>query len=283
MASTQDLRRKIKSVKSTAKLTKAMQMVAASKMAKAVSRAAASRAYSDLAWQVVQNLVSRTNIDHPYLKANNSDRVALLVLTSNRGLAGSFNSQIIKKSVENLTKDTDLFVIGRRGQSYFRRFHPDKVKAEFDAPDSSPSITDIGPISSLVTKSFQLGDYGKIGVVYNRFISTLNQEPVIEWLLPIENNVSVEDEIVQTEYKIEPSPNEVINTILTKIVPSRIYQVLLDSSASEQSARMIAMKSATDNALEIADDLTLTYQSIRQANITREIIEVSSGAAALAN
>ena len=134
-----------------------------------------------------------------------------------------------------------------------------------------------------MTKSFQLGDYGKIGVVYNRFISTLNQEPVIEWLLPIENNVSVEDEIVQTEYKIEPSPNEVINTILTKIVPSRIYQVLLDSSASEQSARMIAMKSATDNALEIADDLTLTYQSIRQANITREIIEVSSGAAALAN
>lgn len=255
MPSTQDLRRKIKSVKSTAKLTKAMQMVAASKMAKAVSQASASRAYSDLAWQVIQNLAKRVKIDHPYFNQVNSKRTALLVLTSNRGLAGSFNSQVIKKTVQNIGVNTDLIVVGRRGQNYFRRFHPTNIKAEFDAPDSSPSVADIGPISTLLTKEFQQGNYSKVGVIYNKFISTLTQEPTLEWLLPIEPPVLAQDDLV--EYVIEPNPTEVINAILDKIVPSRIYQVLLDSSASEQSSRMLAMKSATDNANEIVEELTL--------------------------
>lgn len=283
MPSTQDLRRKIASVRATAKLTKAMQMVAASKMNRAVQAATTSRAYAETAWTVLGELAARTGTAHPYFEVRETGKVALIVVASNRGLAGSFNSQVLRAATTTLTQDTDLITVGRKALAYMRRFHGEQLIADFPASDATPRATDVSPITQLVAERFLSGEYRAVFVAYNKFESTLTQKPVIEQLFPI-TPVTPDEETraVLSEFAVEPSPAEVLDALVRRVVPLRLYQMLLDSSASEHSSRMVAMKSATDNANDIVDDLTLTYQGVRQANITREIIEVSSGAAALA-
>lgn len=280
MASTQELRRKIKSIRSTAKLTKAMQMVAAAKMARATERAVASRRYAAELSAVIRQLASNATLEHPLLKTPKEGRVACIVVTSNRGLAGALNSQVIRMAVAGLNETTDLIVIGRKGQAYFRRFHPDRVVAEFPAADSLPAFQDATAIAHLVTSGFLAGRYSSVYVVYPQFESLLRQVPTTKTVLPIISD-QAEDEAKNSDYTFEPSPAQVLDTLLARSIPLRIFQMLVEASASEHSSRMLAMKSATDNANDIVDELTLTYQGVRQASITRQIIEIASGAAAL--
>ena len=283
MPSTQDLRRKIASVKATAKLTRAMQMVAASKMSRAVQAATASRSYADTAWTVLGDLAVRTGATHPLFKERSVGKVALIVVASNRGLAGSFNSQVFRAATTALGDDVELITVGRKALAYMRRFHGEQLIADFPASDATPRTADASPITQLVTDRFLRGEYRAVLVAYNKFESTLMQRPVVEQLLPVvPTTPDAETVATLAEFTIEPNLTEVLDALVRRVVPLRLYQMLLDSSASEHSARMVAMKSATDNATDIVGDLTLTYQGVRQANITREIIEVSSGAAALA-
>ncbi len=257
-----------------------MQMVAASKMTKAVQAATASRAYSDLAWRLVSEIAGATPFRHPLLAKREAGRQLVIILTSNRGLAGSYNAQVLRSALNTPTDDTDIATVGRKGLAYIRRFRPDQLVADFEATDSLPRASDIRPITSFAIQEFTKGTYHRVLLAYNKFQSTLSQVATIEQLLPVVPPVRESPE--QTEYRIEPDPATVLTALLERVVPSRFYQLALDAAASEHSARMLAMQNATENAGEIVDELTLTYQSVRQANITREIIEISSGAAALA-
>ena len=279
MANTQELRRKIKSVRSTAKLTKAMQMVAAAKMARAVERAVASRPYADSMAALLKQLQGDGVLDHPLLAQPTTGRHLVILVTSNRGLAGAFNSQVLRAALDLVDETTDIIAVGRKGQAYLRRFHPDKVVAEFAAPDGAVHFSDGTPIAHLATAGFLGGRYRTVTVVYTAFVSAIRQAATTLQLLPL---TSTDDsEVAADGTVVEPSHAAVLDTLLQRAVPLRLFRCLLESSAAEQSARMLAMKNATDNANEIVDDLTLTYQSVRQAGITRQIIEIASGAAAL--
>lgn len=281
MANTQELRRKIKSISSTAKLTKAMQMVSASKMNRATTQAVSSRAYAEAAWSVISRLATRPGVSHPFFARPKSGRTALILMSSNRGLAGGFNSQVIRHAVAELTDETDVLTIGRKGQAYFRRFHPNRLIADFPAPKNRPSYTDVTPIAQFVGERFLAGEYSTVKVIYNRYESTIRQVPSTRQLLPM-TEASGSAHQAEVEARFEPSPEAVLSALVRRMLPTMLYQMLVESTAAEHSARMVAMKNATDNAKELVSDLTLTYQGVRQANITRQIIEIASGAAALA-
>lgn len=280
MSSAQELRRKIKSIKSTAKLTKAMQMVAASKMNKAIEAATSSRNYSDLAWSIVGDLVGTATLN-PLLSVREVNKKLLVVFTSNKGLAGGFNAQVIKKTIDSIDENTDIVTIGKKGKNYFARFHPHKLIADFEAPDTYPKSKDVEDLVVFLQNKFLSGEYDQIGVVYNVFRSAVSQVSSIEQVFPVKIVETKKDNIDYNEIKIEPNAKTVLDYIIPRVILARVYQIFLDSSASEHASRMLAMKNATDNAKDILGDLTLTYQGVRQSGITREIIEVSAGANAL--
>lgn len=280
MSSAQELRRKIKSIKSTAKLTKAMQMVAASKMNKAIEAATSSRNYSDLAWSIVGDLVGTATLN-PLLSVREVNKKLLVVFTSNKGLAGGFNAQVIKKTIDSIDENTDIVTIGKKGKNYFARFHPHKLIADFEAPDTYPKSKDVEDLVVFLQNKFLSGEYDQISVVYNVFQSAVSQISSIEQVFPVKIVETKKDNIDYNEIKIEPNAKTVLDYIIPRVILARVYQIFLDSSASEHASRMLAMKNATDNAKDILGDLTLTYQGVRQSGITREIIEVSAGANAL--
>ncbi len=279
MPNTQELRRKIASIRSTAKLTKAMQMVAAAKMSRAIERAVSSRAYTDRVQTLLRELSHGRTIEHELFAERSDGKQLLILLTSNRGLAGAFNTQVIRNAVTGLTEATDIVAVGRKGQAYLHRFHPGRVMAEFPAADGLPVFADASAIAHLATTGFVRGTYREVVVVYTRFESMLRQQVLRQTVLPIRPEAV--DTEGPTERRFEPSPGEVLDVLLRRSVPVQLFQLLIESTASEHAARMLAMKNATENATEIVDDLTLTYQSVRQAGITRQIIEIASGAAAL--
>ena len=254
-------------------------MVAAAKMARATERAVASRRYATALSAVIAQLSGNASLEHPLLVTPDEGRTACIVVTSNRGLAGALNSQVIRMAVAQLDSETDLIIIGRKGQAYFRRFHPDRVVAEFPAADSLPSFSDVTAITHLVIAGFLEGRYNAVSVVYPQFESLLRQVPTTKILLPILPEQT--QEVAAADYTFEPNPAQVLDTLLARSIPLRLFQMLVEASASEHSSRMLAMKNATDNANDIVDELTLTYQGVRQAGITRQIIEIASGAAAL--
>lgn len=280
MSSAQELRRKIKSIKSTAKLTKAMQMVAASKMNKAIEAATASRNYSDLAWAIIGDLAGAATTN-PLLVVREVNKKLLIVFTSNKGLAGGFNAQVIKKAVDALDDNTDIVTIGKKGKNYFARFHPQKLIADFEAPDTYPKSKDVEDLVVFLQNKFLSGEYDRVSAAYNVFKSAVTQAPHIEQVFPVKIVEAKKDAVDYNEIKIEPNAKTVLDYIIPRVILARVYQIFLDSNASEHASRMLAMKNATDNAKDILGDLTLTYQGIRQAGITREIIEVSAGANAL--
>lgn len=318
MSSTKELRNKIKSVGSTKKITQAMQMVAASKMQKAIDNNTKSRAYSSLAWEVVQDVAANTDISHHPLLATHptsatsgveegSDKlkVALIVVTSNRGLCGGFNTQVIKKTLEfinnNKDKEISIITVGQKGARYMQRFYREKIVADFPLSETIVEFKDITPIAKIAIDDFASKKYNQVVVIYNHFVSKMTQEATVKRLLPLprlepsnsilENknqksdlknqNSNYEARVTSYEYLFEPDIRFVLDTMLPQIIKTQIFQILLESNASEHSARMIAMKNATDNASDLIDDLTLTYNSIRQAAITSEIAEISAGAEAL--
>lgn len=301
-ASLRDIRRKIKSIQGTKKLTQAMQMVAASKMQKAIKGAENTRSYSALSWEIIKNISSGVDISaHPLLAKREKNKIVAILITSNRGLCGALNAQIIKKFVtflrekEGKNYGIDIITVGLKGKNFISRYYPKMLVADFPSPEKI-QYSDITGISKMVMGDYASGKYDRVNVFYNHFVSALRQEPVRRQILPIPSLDEVEeyqlgktdkiqtnpsDQKKTTEYKFEPDTKSILDNLLPMVIEAQIYQIFLESFASEQSARMMAMKNATDNASDLVDDLTLTYNSLRQAAITREISEISAGAEAL--
>jgi len=296
-ASLRDIRRKIKSIGGTKKLTQAMQMVAASKMQKAIKTAELTRNYSRLAWEIIQNIKKRGfSIEHPLLTAKESKNIVAILITSNRGLCGGLNTQIIKNfSLYIKSKQTSnnikIITMGNKGKQFVSRYYKDMFLADFPIHDNICEFSDITSLAKIVLDDFTGNKLDHVEIFYNHFVSTLKQKPSEKQLLPIpdidilkdisKSNTETGQKQVFEEYIFEPDIKSILDTILPEIIKIQLHQILLESVASEHSARMIAMKNATDNATDLIDDLSLTYNTLRQAAITREITEISAGAEAL--
>ncbi len=284
MPSTQELTRRIKSIKSTRKITRAMQLVSSAKMRKSQAIAMASRTYAHMAWELINN-ISSTEREHPLLKSYpDAKKAGVILVTTNRGLVGSFNTNLIRKALaeEQLEPEllTELVVIGRKGREVMKRLEKNIV-AEFPKMDATIPVKDVYPMVQLLIERFNTGEYKKIYVVYNHFVSMLVQEPKVKQLLPVVPKSEHQTFTIGSNVIFEPSPETVLGHLLPRILESQVYQAILESDASEHSARMMMMKNATEAAGDLIDDLTLTYNQLRQNKITTELAEITAGRIAL--
>lgn len=291
MATLREVRRRIASVTNIAQITRAMQMVAASRMKRAQDAILAARPYSDELRETLARVAAAVDaVVDPLLARRPVRSVALIVVTTDRGLVGSLNAnaaRAVLRHVAESASDGDNAVevsavtVGRKGRDALRRAGV-PIAAHFAQLGDRPSFADVTPIARLVTEDFLAGTYDRIEIAYSTFINTLSQRPVIRTVLPVERPTMGEQETeTNDEYLFEPSPEAVLNRLLPHFVAIDIYRAVLENRASEQSAQMVAMRSATDNAHELIGDLTLVYNKTRQANITREMTEIASGAEAL--
>jgi F-type H+-transporting ATPase subunit gamma len=284
MPSTIDLRRRIRSVKNTQQITKAMKMVAAAKLRRAQERMLAARPYSAALRQVLASLSTRVDTSkHPLLAPREQEsKVLLLVVTADRGLCGAFNTNVIRAAqnaiAEKGWQEVHLTTIGRKASDFFKR-RPQPKKQQITllqalAPEA------VREIAQSLVNDFVSGEFDAVYVLYNEFKSIIAQRVALDRLLPLERPEEVESATPAIEYLYEPGPEAILNELLPKHIEFQIYRVLLESAAAEQGARMTAMEAATKNASEMISHLTLTFNRIRQASITKEIIEIVSGAAA---
>lgn len=332
MAGSKEIKRRIKSVKSTKKITKAMELVAASKMKRAVASTLASRLYAEYSWEVLQSIGKNVEeITHPLFQSadkrgHDADgrRTLLILITSNRGLCGAYNSQVIKKTLSLLRKQekdvntrpvrdhegsqrdpvsngVDLLTVGKKGDVAMRRIGR-KIIATFTELPTNISLADVFPISKLAVAEFAAGNYDRVLVAYTDFKSAMLQTANIKQVVPVSKadlretidnlQVTIDQNpeskvkgqmlnVPKTDYLIEGDKNKLLGSLAEKLVRMQIYQMLLESNASEQSSRMVAMKNASEAAGEMIDDLTLAFNKARQANITQEISEISAGMASV--
>jgi F-type H+-transporting ATPase subunit gamma len=287
-----DLRRRIKSIKNTQKITRAMQLVAASKMKKAQEAALAGRPYAEELAKLIENLllhIGTSQLEHPFfLRRENPKKIAYILFTADRGLCGAFNSNIIRylaRAEVGAGQSKHLICVGRKGLNFFKRFSELEVTAEFSGLGDKPKFLETVGITKLAIDGFLKGEFDEVRVVYNHFVSTMNQEITEKVLLPFtapERDAKEQKAAAKMDYLFEPSAESVLDRLLPRYLETQIWQSLLESNASEQSARMIAMKSATDNAKELNATLTLEMNKARQTQITTEISEIVGGAEALA-
>ena len=287
MPSLIDIRRRVRAVKSTQQITKAMKMVSASKLRRAQERVVNARPYAQKMLRVLNSLASRVDSSAHPLLAQQADpaagRTLLIVITADKGLAGSFNTNIIKNATqflnENPARQAALGLVGRKGRDFFRRRGYD-VRYEDVGLFASLKFSHAQAVAKRAIEEFVEGRVSSVYLVYNEFRSVMNQRVVIERLLPI---ARLEDEsgAPAVDYLYEPGPDQILNELIPQHVEMQLYRALLESAASEHAARMTAMDAATRNASEMIDALTLYMNKVRQAAITREIIEVVSGAEAL--
>lgn len=286
MPSTREIRRRIRSVRNTAQITKAMELVAASRMRRAQQRVLASRPYAERMRTMLADLSALTMSAEPgafpLLTVRPVQRVMMIMITPDRGLCGSLPSNIIRRSarfmLDEIGVPVSLVAIGRRGRDFMRRSGR-AIEAEFTAIGDAPAMIDLSPVTRIAIDDYTAGKVDAVYVLYTRFFTTLNQRPDLLKVLPVEP--PAESTGSYREFIFEPNPAGVLNHLLPRFVEVQIYQAVLDAIASEQSARMVAMRNATDNANQLIKDLTLTYNKVRQANITKEILEISGGAEAL--
>jgi F-type H+-transporting ATPase subunit gamma len=282
MPSQREIRRRIISVRNIKQITRAMQFVAASKLKRAQDSTLQSRPYADKIDEVLADLASVLGAeDHPLLAKRDEGTRLLVLLTSDRGLAGSLSTNVIRKASEEITAekgDLKVVTVGRKGHGAMRRAHV-PIAATFDGYGERPSFASVVPLARLITDDYIAGTYASIDLIYPKFVSTLVQRPVVERLLPIEPSEDTEG-IPGNQFIFEPDPATVLRQLLPRYVATRVYQAALELTASFYSAQMVAMKNATENAQELIEDLTLTYNKVRQANITREMIEIATGAQA---
>jgi F-type H+-transporting ATPase subunit gamma len=284
-----------------------MEMVASSKMRRAVNGVLASRPYSDLAWQLILNVVGKiTGKEHKLLiKRKENKNIGIVLISSNRGLCGSFNQQVIKLAVDLIKKEkqqnSDLSIeiisVGKNGGRVMNRMGY-KVVAQFDKPDVLNSIMDVKPMANMIMADFLNKKYDKVYLIYTDYISALKQVPRAKQILPIEttpdlflgtvnDSKALADDLtkrskpVSAEYKFEPPAKEILGELLPRLLSVQVYQSYLESNASEHSARMLAMRNASDAAGDMISELTLIFNQARQAAITREIAEIAGGKAAL--
>jgi F-type H+-transporting ATPase subunit gamma len=283
MAKTQDLRRRIASIRNTMQLTKAMKTVSAAKLRRAQDAMLAARPYADQLQKVLKSLASRANPEaHPLLARRADRRVRALVVTSDRGLCGSFNVNICRTAAgfleDHRHKDLELLTVGRKGREYFKR-RDYTIGRDWQDVLRTVDYTTAVDISRFLIDSYVNDEIDAVFIVYNEFKSTMQQKPVVERLLPIERLDLEPGE--SEDYIYEPDATTLFNRLLPKHVEFQIYRALRESVAAEHAARMTAMDAATRNAGELIDRLTLYMNRVRQASITTEIIEVVSGAEAL--
>jgi F-type H+-transporting ATPase subunit gamma len=276
-----DIRRRIRSVKSTQQITKAMKMVSAAKLRRAQEAMFAARPYARKMLEVLGDLASRADPNsHPLLTDRGDQRIVLLVITSDKGLCGGFNANIIRTAVRFLNerrgRDLSLALLGRKGRDYFRR-REYRIRGEqvgiFQALRYSQALR----IAKGVIDDFVKGEFDQVYLVYNEFKSVIQQRVAVERLLPIERH-EIGPDLMELDYIYEPSAGAIISGILPKYVETQVWHALLESSAAEHAARMTAMDAATSNASDVIESLTLYMNKVRQAAITKEIIEVVSGA-----
>lgn len=283
MPSAREIRRRIRSVRNTSQITKAMEMVSAAKLRRAQSAALASRPYAEQLAGLIGALggpAAGGEAVHPLLQRRPVRNSALILLTPDRGLAGALVGNVIRAGAQYVLErgNPAIVTVGRKGRDWMIR-RGRNVVAEFTGMADRPSIGSVAPIARLVTDDFIAGKVDEVSIVFPRFYSTSNQRPVRIQLLPVEPPAA--ETTRYANYLFEPSPAEVLSAILPRYVEVQIYQALLESIASEHAARMIAMHNATENAKDIVRTLTLSYNKARQAGITKEILEISGGAEAL--
>ncbi|MDX1799690.1 MAG: F0F1 ATP synthase subunit gamma [Marinobacter sp.] len=288
MAVGKEIRNQISSIKSTQKITSAMEMVAASKMRKAQERMNRTRPYAEKMRQVIRH-VAKANPEyrHPFMVDREVNRVGYIVVSTDRGLCGGLNGNLFKSLVRDMRAwkdkgvDADLCAIGQKGASFFRSYGGNVVAALTHIGDSPSSEKLIGNVKVMLD-AFEEGKIDRLFLVSNEFVNTMTQSPQVEQLLPLPEDDSEEKEIKnQWDYLYEPDARPILNGLLTRYIESQVYQGVVENLACEQAARMIAMKSATDNAGNIIDELQLAYNKARQAAITQEISEIVSGATAV--
>ncbi|MDY0302905.1 MAG: ATP synthase F1 subunit gamma [Candidatus Moranbacteria bacterium] len=317
MASSKEIRSRIKSIDNTGKITRAMEMVSAAKMRKSTENVLKIRDYAHSAWSVLNNLARAfEDYKHGMLEVRPVKSVLMIVMTSNRGLCGSFNSQIMKKvreeinnprnlkmnrignkKIESKVEDKDLKIdfitVGKKGEGLVSKLGKEIVAA-FPELTYLPKIEQVRPLSKIVIDEYLNKKYDKVVMAYTDYVSVIVQQPKIRQLLPIskidlEKQIAEMDNIAKeygldkpkSEYKVEPNPDEVLEHIFPRLIEMQLYHAILESNASKESARMMAMRSATDSAKEMSESLNLAYNKIRQMKITQEIAEISAGRAAL--
>lgn len=286
MANIRLIRRRIRGVQSTAKITRAMEMIATSKMHRAQEAGVAGRPYDQKIRQVIADLAAmrQTGETHPLLQKREVKKIAIVHISPDRGLCGGL--------ITNLNRGTASFIlehkipvtlvgVGRKGVDFMRRYGRE-MRAEFIQLGDRPSLLDTLAISRVVIDDYTTGYVDEVYLVYTKYVSTMLQTPVMEKLLPIEPSLSTQH-AASSDFDYEPNPESVLGALLPRFVEMEIYHAILESIASEQSARMVAMRSATDNAAELIQDLTLMYNKARQEAITTELLDISGGVAAQSN
>lgn len=291
MPSTRDIRRRIKSVKNTAQITKAMQLVAAAKMKKAQDQASHGRAYAEMLNKVLVNLKAQAEEGiHPFFAEGKGDKTLVLLIASDKGLCGALNTNLFKKLITTqIEGEVEYVTIGRKAVQAINRLRRTLV-ADFPIKDPA-KFAEVRAVSRFIQDKYRTGEYKKVLAVFNNFINTVTVLPSVEQLLPV-NPVTLGGKrdfgievtpaaAVSLEYKFEPSAAVVFETVLPQYVNDTVFQMVLESRASEHSSRMVAMKNATDNAKQMIKDLSLEYNKLRQAAITNELLEITTAKMAL--
>lgn len=288
MPSTREIRRRIRSVKNISQVTKAMEAVAASKMRRAQNQVLATRPYA-LKAQEVLSYIARLNTTEGDLDVLINERaeikrVGILLVTADRGLAGGFNANVIRTAAQFMRrqraegKEVEVVTVGRKGRDWLLRYDP-AVRAEFMGLGDSPTTNDIAPITRILLDDYRSGHFDQVYAVYTDFVNTLVQTPVVQKLLPVE---PAEPSVsMAPDYIFEPSAQAVLSEVLIGFTEVQVLQAVYESSASEHSARMVAMRNATEAANELVDDLTLRYNKARQEGITRELMDIVGGSVAV--
>ncbi|HTD86963.1 MAG TPA: ATP synthase F1 subunit gamma [Candidatus Binatia bacterium] len=291
MASPRDIKRRIKSIKNTAQITKAMQMVAASKMRRAQQSALAGRPYAALMNEVLAEVTfSAGDFAHPLMQTREVKKRGVVVISTDKGLCGSLNSNLLREAAK-FDKDATIYITAGRKASQFIARTKRTLAAEFTYKDA-PMFSEARSISRFAQELFVKGEVDAVDIVYTNFITTLTQRPEVQPFLPVGEIKAVTTEVAGAENKekllkgaaeflFEPGPAEVFGGLLPHYLNFQVYQLLLEAKASEHSARMVAMKNATDNASQMIKDLTIEYNKLRQSNITKELLEIASAQMAL--
>ncbi len=296
MATLREIRRRIRSVKSISQVTRAMQMVAASKMRRAQDQVVATRPYAERAWDVLTHLAAQRTAGeelHPLLQQRPIETIGLVLITADRGLCGGYNNNIIRRALEFIRvqeRPVKLVTVGRRGRDQMIRYGQEVI-AEFAELPDQPKLLDVTPIARTILGDFTSGVLDIVFLAYTDFVNVLVHHPTVKELLPIrpiltedlalKEYVEGERPPLVGEYIYEPDPRTILDAVLPRFTELQVYQAILESSASEHSARMVAMRNATENAHDLIEDLTLTYNRARQEAITKEIVDIAGGAEAL--
>jgi F-type H+-transporting ATPase subunit gamma len=286
MASARDIKRRIRGVKNIQQVTRAMNMIAAARLRRAQSKAESARPYADKLLQILRDITSDgAGIRHPLLEKREVKKIGILLVTSDRGLCGAFNANVIREAAQFATRQTvpiAMIIVGRKGNDYFKR-REFEIAHSFAQPSREMRLEEIGAISKTVITDYSQAKYDQLFLCYTRFINVMKYPPTMIQLLPLDTQTAAAKQQgeAKTTYQFEPAAEEILGALLPRYIEVLIYRALIESFTSEQASRMVAMKNATDAAKDMISELTKKYNNARQGKITKELLEVVSGAEAM--